>query len=232
MKSSVFFLILMVWPLAVPANPALVARQDFHTLRIQAGTWLEKQAQKAYPDTLVQVRVGQVDERLNLPACPEPRFFLPGGAIPWGNGSMGARCEGAVKWSLYLTFESRLRGPALVAVHPMPVRHVPGRGDLELKLLDYRHAPDRYPRELPAGAQLLRPMAAGQPLLLDALRQPDVIRAGQKVQVTATGSGFHVGQAGTALGNAAEGDLVKIKTASGRIVQGIATKEGEVAVTP
>jgi flagellar basal body P-ring formation protein FlgA len=237
MKSRLFFILrtailLMVGALADDQTMASSSRQDFQTLRAQAGAWLESLAMKTYPDSQARVRIGPVDERLNLPACPEPRFFLPQGGRTWGNGSLGARCEGAVKWSLYLTFESHLRGPALVAARPMPARSVPGPGDLELRLLDYQQDPDKYLREFPPDSKLLQPIATGQPLLLGVLDQPDVIRAGQKIQVRATGSGFNVSQEGTALGRAAPGDTVKVKMPSGRIVQGIATREGQVAVSP
>lgn len=232
MNSRLFsiFLILVLHS----ADPALAgsARQNLDNLRAQAGAWLEALAVKTYPDSQARVHIGPVDERLNLPSCPEPRFFLPQGGRPWGNGSLGARCEGAVKWSLYLGFESRLRGPGLVAARPLPARSLPGPGDLELRLLDYRQDPDNYLREFPPGSKLLRPLATGQPLLLGVLDRPDVIRAGQKVQVMATGSGFNVTQEGTALGRAASGETVKVKMPSGRIVQGIATRTGQVVVSP
>ncbi len=217
--------------MAVPAQAA-GARQNFQSLRAQAGAWLEAQAQKQHPEAKVRVRMGPVDERLNLPACAEPRFFLPSGVDLFGNGSVGAKCEGASEWSLYMTFESRMQGPALVARRSMPARSVPDAGDLELRVLEYRQVPGMYPRELPPGAQLLRPIAAGQPVLLSDLRQPDVIRSGQKVRVTVAGSGFDVSQEGTALGNAAHGQRVKVKMPSGRIIQGVATREGNVAVDP
>lgn len=236
MNSRPFFTLLMVAGIAasIGVNPAMAssARQNFQTLRAQAGAWLESLAMKTYPDSQARVRIGPVDERLHLPACPEPRFFLPHGGRIWGNGSLGARCEGAIKWSLYLTFESSLRGPGLVALRPLPARTVPGPGDLELRLVDYQQNPDQYLREFPPGSKLLRPLAAGQALLLGALDRPDVIRAGQKVQVMAAGAGFSVSQEGTALGRAAAGDTVKVKTPSGRIVQGIATREGHVAISP
>lgn len=215
----------------MPASAAGV-RQNFHFLRAQAGAWLESQALKSHPDVKVLVRLGPVDERLNLPACQEPHFFFPTGVDPFGAGSVGARCDGPNKWSLYITFESRIQGPTLVATRSMPARYVPGPGDLELRALEYRQAPDMYPRELTPGAQLLRPIASGQPLLLSDLRQPDVIRSGQKVRVTVAGSGFNVSQEGTALGNAAQGQPVKVKTPSGRIIQGVATRDGNVAIMP
>lgn len=232
MKSRQFFILIMVGLFAADSGMAGSTRQNFHILRAQAGAWLESLAVKTYPATQAKIRIGPVDERLNLPACPEPRFFLPRGGREWGNGSLGVRCEGAVEWSLYLTFESILHGPALVAARPLPARTVPGAGDLELRLLDYQEGPDKYLREIPPGAKLLRPLAAGQPVLLGALDRPDVIRSGQKVRVMVTGSGFSVVHEGTAIGAAAAGDAIKVKMPSGRIVRGVATPEGRVAVSP
>lgn len=236
MKSRLPFILfalgLMVGSAAANPVAAGAARQNLNTLRGQAGAWLEALAMKTYPDAQARVRIGPVDERLNLAACAEPRFFLPQGGKAWGNGSLGARCEGAVKWNLYLTFESRLRGPALVAARALPARSLPGPGDLELRLLDYQQDPDTYLREFPPGTKLLRPHAANQALILGAVERPEIITAGQKVQVVATGPGFNVSQEGTSLGSAAPGDAIKVKMPSGRIVQGIATRTGQVAVSP
>ncbi len=216
---------------AVTAQAA-TPRQDLQALRGQAAAWLEAVAMKTYPDAHAKVVMGPVDERLNLAPCPEPRFFLPQGVRPWGNGSLGARCEAPTRWNLYLGFQASLRGPALVATRPLAARTVPERGDLALRLVDFQQDPDRHLREIPPNAPLLRPLAAGQPLLVGIVEQPDVIRAGEKVRVTVTGNGFQVAQEGTALGKAAAGDSVRVKMPSGRIVTGTATRDGMVQVAP
>lgn len=216
------------------ANATLAAmpstNQDLKVLRARAGVWLESHAMQTYPGTLAMITMGPVDERLRLQACAEPHFFLPNGVRPWSSGSLGVRCEGQVKWSLYMSFESRLRGPALVAARDLPAKAAPMPRDLELQVVDYRQPPENYLREIPTGAQLSRPVAVGQPLLLNGIIQPDVIRAGEKVRVIAVGSGFHASQEGTALGNAAPGEAIKARMPSGRIVHGRATPEGHVAV--
>lgn len=232
MRSGPVPLLVLAGLLVAAHGQASGPRQDFQVLRGQAAAWLESLAMKTYPDSQARVSVGPVDERLRLAACPEPRFFLPQGGRPWGNGSVGARCEAPARWSLYLSFQAALRGPALAAVRPLPARAVPGPGDLELRLVDFQQDPDRYLREFPAGARLLRPLAGGQPLILGMVEQPDVIRAGEKVRVTAAGAGFQVAQEGTALGRAAPGEAVKVKMPSGRIVQGTASREGLVQVAP
>lgn len=222
--------------LAILAAPGFASapagQQDWQALRAQAAAWLQAEIEKTYPDVQVRTHVGVVDERLRLPACRQPLFFLPAGARLWDKGSLGVRCEDVAGWSLYLNYENRLRGPALVAVQAMPARHAPAATEVITRIVDYAQAPGLHLRTLPAGARLARPVAAGQAILADMLLLPKVIQAGSKVRVTAAGSGFAVSQEGTALGHAAAGDSVKVKMPSGRIVQGIVTPEGTVAVSP
>lgn len=216
-------------PLLAAAPPP---DQDFQTLRAQAAAWLEGEIARTFPGVQARARVGPVDDRLRLPACARPLFFLPAGARLWDKGSLGARCAGEVNWSLYLSFENRLRGPALVATQPLPARHAPTAAEVESRIIDYAQAPGLHPRTLPPGTRLSRPVAAGQPILIDMLLLPNVIQAGRKVRVEAGGAGFSVSQEGTALNNAAAGESVKVRMPTGRIVQGIATLEGTVAVAP
>lgn len=232
MRFGLSLLLALAGLFAAAHCPAAAPRQDFQVLRAQAAAWLESAAMKTFPDSQARVRMGPVDERLHLAACPEPRFFLPQGVRPWGNGSLGARCETPGRWHLYISFQASLRGPALVAARPLPARTVPGPGDLELRLVDFQQDPDRHLREIPPGTKLLRPLAEGQPLMLGNIEQPDVIRAGEKVRVTAAGAGFQVAQEGTALGRAAPGESVKVKMPSGRVIRGTATRDGAVRVTP
>ena len=172
---------ILAFGLVAAESMAAPPRQDFQVLRGQAAAWLEATTRKAYPDTRPQVRMGPVDERLHLPACAEPRFFLPHGARLWGNGSLGVRCEAPSPWSLYITYQASLRGMALVATRPLPARTVPGPGDVELRPVDFQQDPQRYLREIPHGAMLRHPLAGGQPLILGVVEQPDIIRAGRDV---------------------------------------------------
>jgi flagella basal body P-ring formation protein FlgA len=206
--------------------------QDFQALRAQAASWLEQEAARSFTGAQAQVKVGPVDERLRLPACAQPRFFLPAGARLWASGSLGVRCAGSADWSLYLGYDSQLRGPGLVAGRPLPARHLVAAGDVELGIVEYEQSPNLYPRELPAAARLARPLAAGQALLIDMFLQANVIQAGKTVQVRAGGAGFDVSQEGVALNSAAPGETVKARMPSGRIVRGTATRDGAVAVTP
>jgi flagella basal body P-ring formation protein FlgA len=65
-------------------------------------------------------------------------------------------------------------------------------------------------------------IASGQVLRQDYFRAPPAIGAGDSVRVVYTGEGFNISTSGRAIGNAAEGQPVRVQTEAGRIVQGIA----------
>ena len=74
------------------------------------------------------------------------------------------------------------------------------------------------------------PIAAGQALRADLLRQAWVIQAGQKVKVSIRGNGFEVTAEGRALAAAAEGKPVQVRLANGQLISGTAQAGGWVEV--
>lgn len=228
MRSLLFALVLLCCGHAFTAYAA--KPHDLQQLRAQAAHWLEQQAAISFPEAQAAVTVGPVDPRLRLPACAKVNFFLTANAALWGRGSIGARCADEAGWTLYLGYESRLRGPGLVTARPLPARTPLAAADVIARDIDYTQSPHLYPRALPAGAVLKRAVAADQPIQVDWLTLPNVIRAGQRVQVRARGAGFVIAQEGVAQNAAAPGDLVRVRVPSGRIVQGIADGDGVVEV--
>jgi len=223
---SALALLLSGSPAAAPAP------QDHQRLRAMAGAWLEQQARLDFPLARARVSIGPVDARLRLAACDAPHFFLSANATLWGRGTLGASCRGTASWTLYLSYESELRGPALVLNRPLPARSPLADSDVALREVVYTRSPDAYPRELPANAHLARALAADQAIQVDWLMLPNVIRAGQNVRVRIRGAGFTVAQEGVALNAASPGDPVRARVPSGRIVHGIANSEGIVELQP
>lgn len=217
---------------SVLAGQAWAGDQDHNALRGQAADWLKLQAGASFPGTSAKVQAGQIDPRLRLGECAQVEFFLPAGARLWGAGSLGMRCGAPSNWSLYLTYRIQLSGPALVARHPLPARQALSAGDVGVARLDYQASPAAYLQALPPGAVLNRPIPAGQAIRLESLVSPTVIQAGRKVRMRVTGPSFTIAQEGIALNSAKAGEAVRIKTASGRIVQGMAGQDGEVEIHP
>ena len=80
-NSTLFSVLLIAAPLAL-AQAAPGARQDGAALRKVAEQYL--QAQSAGLPGKVTVKIGAVDPRLSLAACPAPEAFQQPGARPWG----------------------------------------------------------------------------------------------------------------------------------------------------
>lgn len=218
----------------IPLPAAAGNDQDMQLLRQSAGTWLEQRAAAEWPDVRARAETGGVDERLRLPSCRNLQFSLPLGARLGGAGSVKAQCLAPVKWSLYLSFQMRLSGPAVVARRELPARALLGDDDLEIRVIDFDRVQSEYlsDPQLAIGAHINQRLAAGQPLLADSLSRPPAVNAGQRVRVVARGAGFSVNQVGSALNTAAAGQPVRVKLLSGRVLQGIAQDDGSVLIRP
>jgi flagella basal body P-ring formation protein FlgA len=80
------------------------------------------------------------------------------------------------------------------------------------------------------GRTLARPLAAGETLRAADLRVRQWFAAGDTVRIVAGGQGWHIHGEGLALNPGLEGQTVRVRTESGRIVSGVAVAERQVEV--
>ena len=209
--------------------------QTWSDLRMRAERYLQDLVIREDAAIRAQVEIGTIDPRLRLPRCAQPLLFLPAGARLYGNGSLGVRCEDTAEpWTLYLSYKITLIGPALVTRWPLAARQALKADDLELREIAYEAPPGDYLRDaaLLEGAMTARPLPAGQPLTADRIVRSQTVRAGQRVKVWLSGSGFQVTQEGVALNSARAGESVRVRTDSGKLLQGQATADGRVLIRP
>jgi len=216
--------------LLAAAIPAHAGGKDMQAFRMGASEWLSQRVEHTFPDTLSQVQMGQVDSRLRLGPCNEVSYFLPPGARLWSTGSLGMKCVSPSRWTLYLTYQIQLTGPALEATRPLASRQLLTPADVTLANVPYAQDPGSYLREIPSVATTQRPISARQPRLVHDLVLPDVIRAGANVRVRVQGGGFSVSQEGKDRKSAKAGGAVQVKMPGGRIVRGLATPMGDVEI--
>jgi flagella basal body P-ring formation protein FlgA len=80
------------------------------------------------------------------------------------------------------------------------------------------------------GKTLTASMTPGQAVRAESLRAPMLIKSGQTVKLIAQGGTFQVSAEGKALGNATLGQVVSVRTASGKVVSGVVKADGAVEV--
>lgn len=185
--------------------------------------------------TRVEVEVGSLDPRLKLAPCNEIQPYLPAHARLWGKSRIGLRCaSGPTRWNVFLPITVKVYAKALVATRALPAGTVLAESDLAQEDVDLAEdsavalvSPDQA-----VGRVLDRPLAAGRSLRQSHLKARQWFAAGETVQLVAQGPGFRVAGAGQALTAGIEGQPVRIRTESGRILTAEAVGERRAEVNP
>lgn len=175
----------------------------------------------------VEVELGRVDPQLRLGACSEFEPFVPSSARLWGRTHVGLRCtqaDSTARRQVYLPVTVRVYGPALVATRPIAAGQTISADDLTSAEVEWSREPQGVLTDLAQldGRVLSRPISFGQPIPLAALRAPQVVVAGDQVKIVGRGPGFAVTAQAVAMTAANEGQVVRVRLDSGRILTGTA----------
>jgi flagella basal body P-ring formation protein FlgA len=157
--------------------------------------------------------------------------MAPGGKL-WGKSAVGVRCTAPTAWSVYAAVQVEVNGEYVVSARSLAQGETLSAQDLSVMRGDLARLPAGTIIDPvhAIGKQLSLSLAAGQPVRKDMLRAPLVVTQGQGVRLQTQGPGFQVSSEGRALGNAADGQSVQVRSASGQTISGIARAGGIVEV--
>lgn len=205
------------------------ARQNMNALRAVVEQYLVTQSAGLPGD--VSVRVGAVDQRLSLAACPAPEPFQQPGARPWGKTTVGVRCT-APSWTIYVQAQVSVMADYVVAAAPLAQGQPLDLSQLALVKGDIAAMPKGILTDMnqAVGRMPLVSLPAGTALRQDTLRSTPVVKQGQAVRVVSRGSNFSVSSEGKAINNAGEGQVAQVRTPSGIVVSGTARAGGLVEI--
>lgn len=203
-------------------NPELIRAAAENAVRAEAG---------AAADTLT-LQPAPLDSRLRIASCDRRlSTFLTGASAVRSQTTVGVRCEGSVRWTIYTSVNVQSQAKVLVARRSLA-------RDAEATAADFR-VEDRLVPGLasayvsdPAaltGQRLGHPVVAGDPLTLETLAPANLIHRGQQVVVLAHAGGLEVRMLGVALSDGRESERIKVQNqTSQRIVEGIVRSANEV----
>ncbi|KNZ34385.1 MAG: hypothetical protein AD742_03200 [Methylibium sp. NZG] len=179
----------------------------------------------------VEVVLGQLDARLRLAPCQRIEPYLPNvpnGAALWGKTRIGLRCtQGTSAWNVFLPVTVNVFGKAWVAAAPLSAGATLKAGDLvqaEVNLAEETGAAITD-ADAALGRTLGRALNPGQALRQTDLKARQWFAAGDEVKVAARGSGFSVAGSGQALNHGLEGQPVRVRVESGRVLVGMPVGE-------
>jgi len=221
--------------LLMTSFPAIVSgaeRQEALPIRKAVENYLRRET-VGLPGN-VSFAVGAVDAQLNLPACTALEPFMPAGSRLWGNTSVGIRCNGATRWSIYVPVEVRVVADVVHSTRPLAQNQPIVESDITLQKADLTQLPAGVLTEMrqAVGKTVTGTIGGGQPLRHDSLRSPIVIQQNQSVKIMVQGRGFSVSAEGRALVAAAEGQPVQVRVQSGQVVSGVARNGALVEMRP
>ena len=178
--------------------------------------------------------IGSLDALNHLVPCPAIDVALAAGARAWGRTSVVVRCQAENPWTIYVAVQVRVLGEYLLTARALSQGQLISEADLTRSRGDLTELPAGIVTD-PAqavGKTVAQAVTSGRPLRTEMLRQVLVVQQGQNVKLTSSGPGFQVsGNEGRALNNAADGQVVQVRLAGGRIVSGIARPGGVVEVS-
>jgi flagella basal body P-ring formation protein FlgA len=216
--------------LAQQRAPAAGARQDPALLRAVVEQFLATQT--AGLPGKATVKVGAIDPRLSLAACPAPEAFLQPGARAWGKTTVAVRCSAPAAWTVYIQAQVSVLAAYVAAAVPLAQGQPLEQGQLVLMQGDIAAMPNGIITDMAQaiGRSPTVSLAAGTPLRLDTLKSQPVIQQGQTVRLVSSGAGFSVSSEARAIGTAGAGQVVQVRTATGAVVSGTAKAGGLVEV--
>ena len=213
-KGSIAAILLLLSPLAL-AQDLNAQLTDFFVQRLSGFS----------DEVTVKVRTA---EKM-WPTCEQPQLSVLSSAKLWGNLNVLARCAGEKR---YLQVQVQAVGNYVVAAEPIVRGSTLQSSSVELKRGRLDLLPPRTMLDINQAQESvsLRDLAPGQPLQLSMLRQVWRVKAGQKVQVVASGDGFSVNGEGQALNNASVAQNARVRMASGQIVSGTVDSDGNILI--
>lgn len=229
MKPTLFTALLLSSQIAL-AQPPAAARQDLALVRQVAEQYL--QVQTGGLPGQVSISMGALDQRMSLAACPAPQAFQQPGARAWGKTTVGVRCTAPVTWTVYIQAQVGVLADYVAAAVPLAQGQPIEQSQLVLMKGDLAALPNGVVTDMAqaVGRSSTVSLPSGAPLRLDSLRSKPVVQQGQLVRVVSNGAGFRVSAEARAIGNAAEGQVVQVRTPAGAVISGVAKAGGLVEV--
>jgi flagella basal body P-ring formation protein FlgA len=207
-------------------------RQPIEAIRTAAREFLLRQNESRPEST--QVTVGALDERLRLSRCEQPlEAFAPPGSKSVGRVTVGVRCGGPRRWSLYVPASVQWLADVVVAKRDLPRGTRVDRSDIALERHDLGRLHRGYflSTDEVLGKIAARTVRRGKPLDAALLDAPLAVRRGSTVDIVANVGGVVARMRGKALDRGSLGETIRVESASsGRELEARIVSGGKVEV--
>lgn len=181
-----------------------------------------------------EISVNRLDNRLKLEKCSVPlEAYSHATSIEAGILSIGVRCNGQQKWSLFNSAKLTFYQSVLTLKHSLRRNSLIRQDDIVIEKQSTTHLRRGYFTDYPQIANKLttRHLQAGTILNPAHLTTQKLIKKGEQVTILASSPSFSIKMPGRALMDGGLGEQIRIKNnKSKKIIEGTVIKAGIVSV--
>jgi flagella basal body P-ring formation protein FlgA len=209
------------------------ARADVVDARWQPPATIAEAARAAAAATGTgDVEAIAIDERLKLNRCTAPLAAKIERAITRGTGTVAVSCSEPTPWRLFVPVRTTNDVSAVVLARNVQLGEVLTAADVTVAPRSSASLPYDYLSDSAqaVGLTMRRTQPAGSVITSAALEAPEVVRRGELVTLTSGGGPVSVKSEGVALEGARLRQRIKVRSASGRVIEGTAEGPGQVRV--
>lgn len=181
-----------------------------------------------------EIEVKQLDPRLRMPHCDKDlTASLENSPRPVGRVTVKVRCEGSSPWTVFVPAQVHLFREVVTVVRPLKRDAIVSEGDVALRERDVGLLGQGFLDSLDqaVGQKLVRPTVIDQILTPVHLQQPEMIRKGDQVVISARSGSMSVRMPGEALSDGGFNEQIRVKNLnSQRVIKANVIAPGQVEV--
>jgi flagella basal body P-ring formation protein FlgA len=185
-------------------------------------------------DTDYKLKLGQLDNRLQLSQCSKPlEVFTHNGTIKPGRNSIGARCNDKKKWTIYNSSNISIYKDVVVLTQPIRRGEIFHKNRLQLKKHNISNLRSGFfsNPQLIVNKQATRNLGLGAVINQSNITEAKLIKRGEKVTIKVTSQNLEISAIGVALMDGINNQNIRVKNIKTKqIIQATVVKPGQVVV--
>ena len=187
-----------------------------------------------FPDYVIEAEVTKLDSRTRLRLCSTPLFMeAPKILNRSGNSLISVRCQTDSPWRIYVPVKVSVMRDVLVASGPIARNSPVSASNTRIKRISTTSFRDDYISDLSTLADSIarRSLRDGQPITVNQLTTPTLVKRGDAVVISAKTGVTEVKISGIAQGAGKKGEQILVKNShSKRTLRATITGRGRVSV--
>ena len=178
-----------------------------------------------------EIEVRQLDPRMRMAYCDKELTASLESPRPVGRITTRVRCEGSSPWTVFVPAQVRLFREVVTAVRPLKRDDIVSEEDVALRERDVGQLGQGFLSSVDqaVGQKILRPTVIDQIIAPSFLEQPQMVRKGDQVVITARSGSISVRMPGEALSGGAFNEQIRVRNLnSKRVIKANIIGSGQV----